>query len=209
MATMGMALDGAGAARASAARLSRRLAPAEVSASGLGSFRGANISGGGARSGMRFPRAGKVLEDLSLCQVLAEKSASGGSSGDDKVEKEGFWSRISRAWKILFPPRQAMSNAQLAKRRLKMILISDRCSVTDEAKRKILDNIVGALADFVEIESEDKVELNVSSNSELGTLYYVTVPVRRVRPEFQDYSKDMESSWCLESSGLFQSSSPE
>ncbi|CAN1313890.1 Cell division topological specificity factor homolog, chloroplastic [Linum perenne] len=67
-----------------------------------------------------------------------------------------------------------------------MILFSDRCAVSDEAKRKIVDNIVHSLSEFVEIESQDKVQLNVSTDTDLGTMYSVTVPVRRVKPEYLD-----------------------
>ncbi|KAG2253228.1 hypothetical protein Bca52824_083364 [Brassica carinata] len=63
------------------------------------------------------------------------------------------------------------SNARIAKQRLKMILFSDRCAVSDEAKRKIVDNIVHALSDFVEIESEEKVQINVATDGDLGTIY--------------------------------------
>ncbi|CAH8257590.1 unnamed protein product [Arabidopsis lyrata] len=100
----------------------------------------------------------------------------------------GFFDRLNLAWKIIFPSHASRrsSNARIAKQRLKMILFSDRCDVSDEAKRKIVNNIIHALSDFVEIESEEKVQLNVSTDSDLGTIYSVTVPVRRVKPEYQD-----------------------
>ncbi|PON79614.1 Septum formation topological specificity factor [Parasponia andersonii] len=99
-----------------------------------------------------------------------------------------FFERLNLAWKIIFPSQQSRksSNASIAKQRLKMILFSDRCAVSDEAKQKIVSNIVRALSDFVEIESQDKVQLSVSTDSDLGTIYSVTVPVRRVKPEYQD-----------------------
>ncbi|CAK9186156.1 unnamed protein product [Ilex paraguariensis] len=98
-----------------------------------------------------------------------------------------FFDRLNLAWKIMFPSPTSIrnSNAMVAKQRLKMILFSDRCAVSDEAKQKIVSNIVRALSDFVEIESQDKVQLCVSTDSGLGTVYSVTVPVRRVRPEYQ------------------------
>ncbi|KAL6186796.1 hypothetical protein ACLB2K_042915 [Fragaria x ananassa] len=98
-----------------------------------------------------------------------------------------FFERFNLAWKILFPPpaSRRSSNANIAKQRLKMILFSERCAVSDEAKRKIVNNIVHALSDFVEIESHDKVQLSVSTDTDLGTFYSVTVPVRRVKPEYQ------------------------
>ncbi|XWS64212.1 hypothetical protein CRYUN_Cryun06bG0167100 [Craigia yunnanensis] len=84
------------------------------------------------------------------------------------------------------PTSRRSSNANIVKQRLKMILFSDRCAVSDEAKQKIVKNIVRALSDFVEIESKDKVQLSVSTDSDLGTIYSVTVPVRRVKAEYQD-----------------------
>lgn len=39
-------------------------------------------------------------------------------------------------------------------------------------------SIVKAVSDFVEIEAEDLVEVNVSSDQEIGTVYSVAVPVR-------------------------------
>lgn len=98
-----------------------------------------------------------------------------------------FFDRLNLAWKILFPTPalKRSSNASIAKQRLKMILFSDRCAVSDEAKRMIVNNIVHALSDFVEIESRDKVQLSVSADTDVGTIYSVTVPVRRVKPEYQ------------------------
>lgn len=98
-----------------------------------------------------------------------------------------FFERISLAWKIIFPSPTSRnkSNANIAKQRLRMILFSDRCAVSDEAKQKIVSNVVSALSDFVEIESQDKVQLSVSTDPDLGTIYSVTVPVRRVRSEYQ------------------------
>ncbi|XP_028111110.1 cell division topological specificity factor homolog, chloroplastic isoform X1 [Camellia sinensis] len=99
-----------------------------------------------------------------------------------------FFERLTLAWQIMFPTPTSRrnSNANIAKQRLKMILFSDRCVVSDEAKQKIVSNVVNALSDFVEIESEDKVQLSVSTDPDLGTIYSVTVPVRRVKPEYQD-----------------------
>ncbi|KAJ8433238.1 hypothetical protein Cgig2_023190 [Carnegiea gigantea] len=99
-----------------------------------------------------------------------------------------FFDRLNLAWKIVFPPPKTKksSNAMIAKQRLKMILFSDRCAVSDEAKRRIVKSIVGALSDFVEIESQEKVQLSVSTDTDLGTVYSVTVPVRRVKPEYHE-----------------------
>lgn len=103
-----------------------------------------------------------------------------------------FLDRLGLAWRILFPSRTARrnSNARIAKQRLKMILFSDRCAVSDEARQKIVRNIVEVLSEFVEIDSQDKVQLNVSTDPDLGMVYSVTVPVRRVKPEYQESEED-------------------
>ncbi|XP_062202349.1 cell division topological specificity factor homolog, chloroplastic-like isoform X2 [Phragmites australis] len=104
------------------------------------------------------------------------------------VVNMGFLDRLKLAWKIIFPAPtiKENSNANIAKQRLKMILFSDRCEVSDEAKKKIVENIVEALSEFVEIESRDNVQVDISTDAGLGTVYSVTVPVRRVKPEYQE-----------------------
>ncbi|KAK4765572.1 hypothetical protein SAY86_026662 [Trapa natans] len=111
-----------------------------------------------------------------------------------KTINMSFLQRLNLAWKIMFPSHatRKSSNARIAKQRLKMILFSDRCAVSDEAKQKIVTNIVHALSEFVEIESQEKVQLTVSTDTDLGTIYSVTVPVRRVKLAYQD-SEEMGS----------------
>ena len=98
-----------------------------------------------------------------------------------------FIELLNRAWKILFPSATTRNpNARIAKQCLKMILFSDRCAVSDEAKRKTASNIVGALSDFVEIDSHNNVHFSVSTDADLGTAYSVTMSVRCVKPEYQE-----------------------
>ncbi|KAL4651769.1 hypothetical protein ACB092_01G185200 [Castanea dentata] len=85
------------------------------------------------------------------------------------IDFMSFIELLNLAWKILFPSRRN-SNARIAKQRLKMILFSDRCAVSDEAKGKTASNIVGALSDFVEKGSHNNVHFNVSTDADLGTL---------------------------------------
>lgn len=110
------------------------------------------------------------------------------------VVNMSFLERLSLVWKILFPTVKTTrnSNASIAKQRLKMILFSDRCAVSDEAKKKIVSNIVDSLSEFVVIDSQDKVQLNVSADTDIGTVYSVSVPVRRVKPEYQESEDDFQ-----------------
>ncbi|KAL4569502.1 hypothetical protein LXL04_025141 [Taraxacum kok-saghyz] len=84
-----------------------------------------------------------------------------------------FLERLTLAWKMIFQSRSMIqsSNANIAKQRLKMILFSDICAVSDEAKEKIVNNVVNTLSDFVVIEPEEKVQLNISTDSVLRTIY--------------------------------------
>ncbi|XP_029124340.2 LOW QUALITY PROTEIN: cell division topological specificity factor homolog, chloroplastic [Elaeis guineensis] len=111
-----------------------------------------------------------------------------------------FFKRLNLAWRILFPTPRARrkSNAKIAKQRLKMILFSDRCAVSDEVKQKIVSNIVQALSEFVEIDSQDKVQLSFSTDSDLGSVYSVAIPVRRVKPEYQESDKDLRAMTSIE-----------
>ncbi|PPD79554.1 hypothetical protein GOBAR_DD23524 [Gossypium barbadense] len=74
--------------------------------------------------------------------------------------------------------------------------------VSDEAKQKIVKNIVRTPSDFVEMESKDKVQLSVSTDSDLGTIYSVTVPVQRVNGAGTitniEYKDTGERSGCID-----------
>ena len=63
-----------------------------------------------------------------------------------------------------------------------MILVADRCGMSTDSLVGMRESIVKAMADFVEVESEEAVEVNLSMDPEIGTIYSVAVPVRRVKP---------------------------
>ncbi|KAL7091324.1 hypothetical protein ACP275_12G098400 [Erythranthe tilingii] len=148
-----------------------------------------------------IPRCSRAVLDPHITRCHSKRPV--GIFGDYKVSENpisqevenfllnainmNFLDRVSLAWKIIFPSPTSRrnSNANIAKQRLRMILFSDRCAVSEEAKQKIVSNVVSALSDFVEIESQDKVQLSVSTDPDLGTIYSVTVPVRRIRTEYQ------------------------
>ena len=132
-----------------------------------------------------FKRSAGIAEDYQLSSTAINQEAE---SLLLSAINMSFFERLNLAWRIIFPSltQRKSSNARIAKQRLKMILFSDRCAVSDEAKRKIVNNIVHALSEFVEIESQDKVQLSVTTDTDLGTVYSVTVPVHRVKPGYQE-----------------------
>lgn len=69
-----------------------------------------------------------------------------------------------------------------------MILVADRCALAPESIVEMRQSIVNALSDYVEIEDEEGtlgVDVSVTTDEELGTVYSVSVPVKRVRAEFR------------------------
>ncbi|XP_047048071.1 cell division topological specificity factor homolog, chloroplastic-like [Lolium rigidum] len=145
-------------------------------------------------------KPGRLCLERQSCLLQRSSTTSALSRGDfspvtqdvegflHSVVTMGFLDRLKLAWKIIFPAptMHENTNASIAKQRLKMILFSDRCEVSDEAKKKIVENVVEALSEFVEIESRDSVQVDISTDAGLGTVYSVTVPVRRVKPEYQE-----------------------
>jgi hypothetical protein len=53
-----------------------------------------------------------------------------------------------------------------------------RCGMNQTSMYEMRHSIVKAVSDFVEIEGEEMVEVNISNEPDLGTVYSVAVPVR-------------------------------
>eukprot|EP00850_Spirogloea_muscicola_P018020 SM000160S02561 [mRNA] locus=s160:284304:286661:- [translate_table: standard] len=58
-------------------------------------------------------------------------------------------------------------------------------SLTEQARQQILANIIDTFAGFAIIAAEENVELVMSRNADYVTIYTVSVPIKRVKPEFQ------------------------
>ncbi|CAI7842108.1 unnamed protein product [Closterium sp. NIES-54] len=107
---------------------------------------------------------------------------------DEDLFELTFLQRLQRAWRIIFPPRnRPPSNAEIAKERLRLVLYTDRGEVSPEVRRRLRRKIIDAISAYVEIESEEDVQLSVSADPDIGTVYSITIPVRRVKPEYQEY----------------------
>jgi septum formation topological specificity factor MinE len=98
-----------------------------------------------------------------------------------------FATRARAAWRIMFPararPAASLTPKEAGKQRLRMILVADRCGMAAASLSDMKAAVVRVLADYVEVDGgEDLVEVNVSNDADLGTVYSVAVPVRRVKP---------------------------
>lgn len=66
-----------------------------------------------------------------------------------------------------------------------MILVADRCGMNQSSLAEMKTSIVNALSAFVEVDSTEAVDVNVSTDDSLGTIYSVAIPVRRIKPQAQ------------------------
>lgn len=95
-----------------------------------------------------------------------------------------FVIKVQAAWRIFFPPKAAdMTPKDEGKKRLRMILVADRCGMNQSSLYEMRHSIVQVVSEFVEVEGEEMVDVNVSADGEQGTIYTVSVPVRRVKPQ--------------------------
>lgn len=95
-----------------------------------------------------------------------------------------FVHKVQAAWRIFFPPKPAdMTPKDEGKKRLRMILVADRCGMNQSSLYEMKHSIVQVVSEFVEVEGDELVDVNVSADGEQGTIYTVSVPVRRVKPQ--------------------------
>lgn len=103
-----------------------------------------------------------------------------------KIDTSTLAGKFRAAWNIFFPPSEKSkhrSAREEGKNRLRMILVADRCGMTQSSLYEMKHSIVQVLSDFVEVEGgEDLVDVSVTADGEAGTIYSVSVPVRRIKP---------------------------
>ncbi|GLC40351.1 Cell division topological specificity factor, chloroplastic [Pleodorina starrii] len=92
--------------------------------------------------------------------------------------------KLQLCFHIFFPekPKDTTPKEEV-KRRLKMVLVADRCGMSPGSLGELKKTIAKALQDFVDIESEDAIEVQINDDPGLGTVYCVAIPVRRVKAE--------------------------
>ncbi|KAK9801864.1 hypothetical protein WJX73_003492 [Symbiochloris irregularis] len=95
-----------------------------------------------------------------------------------------FVRKLRLAWRIFFPEQQTnLSAKDEGKNRLRMILVADRCGMNQTSLYEMKQSIVNVVSDYVDLEAEELVEVNISMDVALGTVYSVAMPVKRVKPQ--------------------------
>lgn len=90
--------------------------------------------------------------------------------------------KLGFAWSLFFPSGPKVDHARDdAKKRLRMILVADRCALSPQALSDMKAAIVRAVADFVVVDTEEPVAVSLTTDSEAGAIFAVNIPVRRVK----------------------------
>jgi len=116
--------------------------------------------------------------------IARATTTTNGTTVDLNEAPETFWGKMKAAYRIFFPPSAEETARQEAKKRLRMILVADRCAMSetsmDEMKRKIVETV----GEFVDLDETQDVDVSMNTDVELGTMYAVSIPVRRVKAEY-------------------------
>ena len=102
------------------------------------------------------------------------------------------------------PPHPSTPHPHPPNRRLRMILVADRCGLSPGSMEQMKLSIMKSLESFVDIEALEKIDINVTSDDALGTIYSVNVPVSRVKPRARASiaERDPASARAMENAAL-------
>ncbi|EEH51889.1 uncharacterized protein MICPUCDRAFT_54085 [Micromonas pusilla CCMP1545] len=129
------------------------------------------------------PPIGRDVTFGRRAEMLRAKKES--SRDLDANDAAGFWGKIKAAFAIFFPPSEEETARIEAKKRLRMILVADRCAMSGAAMQAMKEKIVDVVREFAEVDDELGVEVSMSQDPEVqGTMYSLSIPVKRVNPEF-------------------------
>jgi septum formation topological specificity factor MinE len=115
------------------------------------------------------------------------KSFSAGSSDDAAAERVAFWGKVKAAFAIFFPPSEEETARLEAKKRLRMILVADRCAMSGAAMSAMKARVVEVVGEFLDVDEDAEVDIATTQDptgESITTMYAVSIPVRGVKPQF-------------------------
>ena len=104
-----------------------------------------------------FPAVQSYRKTEGVIGTLDNNNAASGSLPEDA----DFLTKIRAAWRIFFPERKYLSPKEEGKKRLRMILVADRCGMSSDSLAGMRESIVQAMTDYVEIEASEGIEVNM------------------------------------------------
>ncbi|KAG2490025.1 hypothetical protein HYH03_011490 [Edaphochlamys debaryana] len=122
-------------------------------------------------------RQARAVHAGAVARAPAQRPASGNAVND-------LIYKLQLCFKIFFPDKPVdVTPKEEVKRRLKMVLVADRCGMSPSSLGELKKTIAKALQDFVDIDDEEAIEVHIDDDPSLGTVYSVAIPVRRVKAE--------------------------
>jgi len=117
----------------------------------------------------------------------AGASFSALSSDDAAAERVSFWGKVKAAFAIFFPPSEEETARLEAKKRLRMILVADRCAMSGAAMSAMKARVVEVVGEFLDVDEDAEVDIATTQDptgESITTMYAVSIPVRGVKPQF-------------------------
>ena len=114
-------------------------------------------------------------------------ASSAGSSDDAAAERVSFWGKVKAAFAIFFPPSEEETARLEAKKRLRMILVADRCAMSGAALSAMKARVVEVVGEFLDVDEDAEVDVATTQDptgESITTMYAVSIPVRGVKPQF-------------------------
>ena len=108
-------------------------------------------------------------------------------ASDAASEKTSFWGKVKAAFAIFFPPSEEETARLEAKKRLRMILVADRCAMSGAAMSAMKSKVVDVVSEFLDVDDNLDVEISTTQDptgEAITTMYAVSIPVRGVKPQF-------------------------
>eukprot|EP00235_Prasinoderma_singulare_P004527 CAMPEP_0119161800 /NCGR_PEP_ID=MMETSP1315-20130426/1709_1 /TAXON_ID=676789 /ORGANISM="Prasinoderma singularis, Strain RCC927" /LENGTH=164 /DNA_ID=CAMNT_0007154589 /DNA_START=12 /DNA_END=506 /DNA_ORIENTATION=+ len=91
--------------------------------------------------------------------------------------------KCQAAMDVFFPPSINSGSArEVAKSRLRMVLVADRCIMSQDGIAGMKGDIMSVVSEYVELADANDVEVTMEEDDVLGTVYSVSLPVKRVAP---------------------------
>ena len=98
-----------------------------------------------------------------------------------------FWGKVKAAFAIFFPPSEEETARLEAKKRLRMILVADRCAMSGAAMSAMKARVVEVVGEFLDVDDDAEVDIATTQDptgESITTMYAVSIPVRGVKPQF-------------------------
>jgi len=146
----------------------------------------ASTSARATRTRARAPRTTQTRAPrMKMRQTTRATTRTRAIANEARTSEElNFWGKMRQAYRIFFPPSAEENARNEAKKRLRMILVADRCTMSESSMDEMKAKIMTVVGEFVDVDDSQEVDVSMNTDEELGTMYAVSIPVKRVKAEY-------------------------